>query len=91
MTEQKQHEINRERLRQEILKQASRTGTVAESALLARIDAAIAVSTAEAVFTLLRRKNLISAAELERALADCYGDAADFLASTGRIAIARGN
>jgi hypothetical protein len=77
----------RERFRQVLIRQASRDGTIAEVAILARIDAAIAIATAEAAFTLMRRKNLLSPAELDRALADSYKDAADFLDARGRIAM----
>lgn len=80
-------ETARERLRQVLIQQSGRTGSVAEAAILARVDAAIAIATAEAVFTLLRRKNLIGTEELDRALADSYGDAADFLANTGVLAV----
>jgi hypothetical protein len=83
-----QSNLERDRLRQVLLQQASRQGgTVAETALLARIDAAIAIATAEAAFTLLRRKNLLGTAEIDRALADSYRDASAFLEARGMLAM----
>jgi hypothetical protein len=83
-----QSNLERDRLRQVLLQQSSRHGTtVAEVALQARVDAAIAIATAEAAFTLLRRKNLISAGEIDRALADSYRDAAAYLQARGMLAM----